>query len=174
MPQYIQIKQAFRDHILSEIKRTGIGPQRILKGNKKARELGLTSGIIYRITGQNGKADTAREEHIRLALRLWQDTPDKKIKEPKLKNSEFQKTEPKALYKPPSYGYEPITIEFLDLLKREELRTGVRTEDLVKEAGIDIKPHVVKAWKSGKTKSADPEIMKTIKSLIMKYSSKSN
>lgn len=162
MPEYIQIKQTVRDHILSEIKRTGIGPQRILKGNKGARELGLTSGIIYRITGQNGKADTAREDHIRLALELWRDTPDKKIKEAKPKSSEFRKIEPIAIYKPPSYGYEPITIEFLEMLKREELRTGIRAEDLVKVAGIDVKPHVVKAWKSGKTKSADPEIIKGI------------
>ena len=162
MREYTLISTEVREWILSEIKRTGIGPQRILKGNKEARELGLTSGIIYRLTGQNGKADTAREEHIRLALKLWQDIPDKKIKEAKPKNSKFQKTEPKALYKSPSYGYEPITIEFLDILKREELRTGVKTEDLVKEAGVDVKPHVVKAWKNGKTKSADPEIMKEV------------
>lgn len=162
MREYTSISTEVREWILSEIKRTGIGPQRILKGNKKAREIGLTSGIIYRLTGQNGKADTAREEHIRLALKLWQDTPDKKIKEAKPKSSEFQKTEPKALYKSPSYGYEPITPEFLNMLKREELRTGVKTEDLVKKAGVDVKPHVVKAWKNGKTKSADPEIMKVV------------
>lgn len=156
---YIQITADIRNQITSEIKRTGFGPERALKGNIKAREIGLTSGIVYRITGQNGKALTARAEHVELALKLWNDIPDKDTEPSKPKP---YTPEPVAIYKNPSYGYEPITPEFLEKLESEELRTGVKAEDLVKEAGIDVKRHVVKAWKNGKTISADPRIIKAI------------
>ncbi|WP_339608499.1 hypothetical protein [uncultured Roseivirga sp.] len=162
MTDYIPIAKAIQNHILSEIKRTGIGPQRILKGNKEAREIGLTSGTIYRLTGQNGKALTAKTKHVELALKLWEDIPDKASRTKKVTKIIPKQPSSKAIYKSPSFGYVPITIEFLDMLKREELRTGVKAEDLVKETGIDIKPHVVKAWKSGKTKSADPVAIRDV------------
>ncbi|MHA7099546.1 hypothetical protein [Fabibacter pacificus] len=68
---YMPITKEIQDLIKSEIERTGIGPQRILKGNKEARELGLTSGTIYRIIGKNGSDLTAKKAHIELVLKLW-------------------------------------------------------------------------------------------------------
>ncbi|KYG77246.1 hypothetical protein AWW68_00310 [Roseivirga spongicola] len=68
---FVPISQELRDFIQSEIDRTGLGPQRALKGNTKAKEIGLTSGIIYRILGKNGKAKTAKKEHIELFKELW-------------------------------------------------------------------------------------------------------
>lgn len=65
------ITKEIQDLIKSEIERTGIGPQRILKGNQEARKIGLTSGTIYRIIGKNGSDLTARKTHIELVLKLW-------------------------------------------------------------------------------------------------------
>ncbi len=71
------ITKEIQDFIKSEIERTGIGPQRILKGNKEAREIGLTSGIIYRIIGKNGSDLTARKTHLELVLKLWSSIDEK-------------------------------------------------------------------------------------------------
>ena len=156
---YVLITSDIREQINAENERTGTGPQRALKGNKEARQIGLTSGIIYRLTGQNGKSITAKTEHVELALKLWNDLPDKDI-EPSKPNP--HNPGPIMIYKNPHYGYEPITPEFLEKLESEELRTGVKAEDLVKEAGIDVKPHVIRAWKSGKTKSGDPDVIDSV------------
>ena len=61
---YVPISKDLQDFIKSEIERTGIGPQRALKGNKEAKEAGLTSGIIYRIIGQNGHVRKVKKQLV--------------------------------------------------------------------------------------------------------------
>ncbi len=68
---YVPISKDLQDFIKSEIERTGIGPQRALKGNKEAKEAGLTSGIIYRIIGQNGHVRKVKKQHTYLLKTLW-------------------------------------------------------------------------------------------------------
>lgn len=69
---YVAITPGIREFIKHEIARTGIGPQKALKGNKEAKEAGLTSGIIYGILGMNSNIKSARKRHVDLALRLWE------------------------------------------------------------------------------------------------------
>lgn len=74
---YIPITREVQEFIKSEIERTGIGPQRILKGNLQAKKIGLTSGTIYRIIGKNGIAKTAKKTDIDLITGLWENTASK-------------------------------------------------------------------------------------------------
>ena len=90
-PGYVEITSEIRDKILFEIKRTGIAPQRRLKGHKEAKEIGLTSGIVYRFVGMNGAAKTGKREHVEMALSLWNDVPNKQDQSAKKQLSSYQK-----------------------------------------------------------------------------------
>lgn len=73
---YVLITDETRTSIKNEIKRTGYGPQRALKGNVQARQIGLTSGIIYGVIGQNGIRKSIKQTHLELTLKLWKNIPD--------------------------------------------------------------------------------------------------
>ena len=75
---YVAVSDEIQDLIRCEIKRTGYGPQRVLKGNVQAKRIGLTSGTIYRMIGKNGIIKSAKKSHVELAVALWKDLPDKK------------------------------------------------------------------------------------------------
>lgn len=71
---YIDVTQDIINTIKSEIDRTQVSAQRMLKGKKEARDIGLTSGIIYSWIG--GRSKTAKQSHIDLAIKLWKAIPD--------------------------------------------------------------------------------------------------
>lgn len=68
---YVLITFGIREFIKHEIERTGIGPQRVLKGSKEAKAAGLTFGIIYGILGMNSNIKSAPKRHVDIALNLW-------------------------------------------------------------------------------------------------------
>ncbi|MEM0941566.1 MAG: hypothetical protein AAF600_17720 [Bacteroidota bacterium] len=76
---YVAITSKMRDSLNSEINRTGVGPQKLLRGNKEARSIGLTSGIIYCILGKTGHSKSCKESLYNLALALWVPRPNKDV-----------------------------------------------------------------------------------------------
>lgn len=83
---YEIVTEALIEHIQAEIKRTGYGFARALKGNKEAKAKGLNSGILYSwVAGKR-----ARKEHLELARSLWEDIPDKAAQETKKQRNPYQ------------------------------------------------------------------------------------
>lgn len=66
------VTKELQNFIKSEIERTAKGPQRALKGNREAKKVGLTSGIIYRIIGKNGNTKSIKKQHIDILMTLWE------------------------------------------------------------------------------------------------------
>ena len=85
---YIPVSQEVKDSIQFQEKRTGIGPQKLLRGNKEAKQIGLTSGIIYSWT--NGRSKTCKQVHFDLCIKLWEDLPDKGDILPKKPKNPYQ------------------------------------------------------------------------------------
>lgn len=84
---YMVVSKSLINKIKSEIERTGCGASKVLRGNKKARDIGLRSSIInYWIKEEKSdapKSKTAKTEHIELAEKLWDNIPNKEDVKPK-------------------------------------------------------------------------------------------
>lgn len=63
------------EFIKNEIKRTGYGAYKVLRGNKKAKETGITAAIINLVVNEPSKKMKATMLHEILAL--WKDIQDK-------------------------------------------------------------------------------------------------
>lgn len=72
---YVQITPAMSDFVNKEIERTGRGVMSILRGNKIAKEAGITSSQIRSVI--NCRSKNMKAEMLDLILNLWADKPDK-------------------------------------------------------------------------------------------------
>lgn len=72
---YISIIPEMSDFVKSEIKRTGYGAYKVLRGNKKAKEAGITAATINLVVNEPSKKMKATMLHEILAL--WKGIPDK-------------------------------------------------------------------------------------------------
>ncbi|MEO9476831.1 MAG: hypothetical protein ABJG41_14910 [Cyclobacteriaceae bacterium] len=85
---YQELTDEVRSSIQNEIERTGVGPQKLLKGVEKAKKNGLNSGVIY--TWIKGRSKTCKTSHIELSLKLWSEKPDKDKILPKKQINSYQ------------------------------------------------------------------------------------
>lgn len=72
---YITILPEMSDFVNKEIKRTGFGAYKILRGNKKAKENGITASQIHLVT--NGSSKKMKATMLHQILALWQNITDK-------------------------------------------------------------------------------------------------
>jgi len=63
------------EFVKSEIKRTGYGAYKILRGNKKAKENGINAAKINLVV--NGAVQKMKATMVHQILALWKDIPDK-------------------------------------------------------------------------------------------------
>lgn len=70
----IKVTEQLKEKISSEIKRTGVGPSTLLKGQRTRKPQGLDSDVVRRWL--NGQSKTADTEHIKFVTALWEALPD--------------------------------------------------------------------------------------------------
>jgi hypothetical protein len=73
---YIKIIPEMSEYVKSEIKRTGFGRYKILRGNKKAKENDITAAEINLVI--NCCSSKVKATMLHQILALWKDKPDKK------------------------------------------------------------------------------------------------
>lgn len=72
---YISVTPEMSDFVKNEIKRTGYGAYKILRGNKAAKEKGITAATINLIA--NGCSKKMKATIIHQILALWKDKPNR-------------------------------------------------------------------------------------------------
>lgn len=130
------ITKQHRDKLSQEVKRTGIGPSKLLKGKRGIAPEGLTSSMIHGWKG--GKIGTARQEHLDWVLQAY------------------------AEWTPPPVTDTPKRMTLTDMdrefLQSEVKRTRLGAVAILKHAPKPLPEGLnhqkVQRWISGNTKTA--------------------
>lgn len=71
----IEITHELVAELKAELRRTGLGPQAILRGTRNSRPKALNSTLVKRWL--SGSAESAEKEHVEFMRQLWASFPDK-------------------------------------------------------------------------------------------------
>ena len=162
--KYQEVTPELSSFLKKEIERTGVGAMAILRGNKIAKEMGLTSGKIERLINLSRKK--IRSNELEIIKELWREVPNK------------SKNTPNTLKR----GRVVITQSFRNKILSEIERTGCGASKVLrgnKEArDIGLNSKIIQSWirdeKNGvsRIKSANKEHIELAKELWAKLPNK--
>ncbi|MCB0743958.1 MAG: hypothetical protein KDC67_08645 [Ignavibacteriae bacterium] len=130
---YIEITNKIIEKLIFHHNRTGVGPQKLLRGKRGNLPLGLSSGVIYNWI--NNKSKTAKREHLDFVLKEWKALKDNPNTVDRNKN-----------YKE---GLETISHNHLMRLKNIKELTGIlpsKLFDHFENSPKYLTPNIISNW----------------------------
>lgn len=156
---YIDITDEMIQDILFHKKRTGVGPQKLLRGKRGSVPVGLSSSTVYNWIRKVSKS--AKREHLDYVLGLWKTLPDN--------------PNPTGRYRNYRDELEPISPPHLRRLKKIQTYTGILPGRIFKHSDQVPKylnANIVGQWLTVDGYKARPEdvawVLKACDDLLMK------
>lgn len=140
----VTITDEIIETLLHHQHRTGVGPQKLLRGKRDVAPAGLSSSMVYNWVRRGSK--TARKDHLEFILNQWKALPDNPYQNKRYKN-----------YRE---GLEPINPKDLEKLQLIRDMTGILPSKIFtygKKPPSVLNANIVNQWLSVEGYKARPE-----------------